>query len=168
MNDSDLPEIRLPEQTSIQEDLVVPGWLVALKRGRVIPFTGSIEFPEVIEAIFQLVREQVELDGSRYSQDWVSVGLPGLANGSLRKSSRVFDLFVQDMPGKDKPEDELRDNMMISIYMYAYYRMLVEVDVDLEDESNSDGNGEEDEDEIRDNSFGEKGNKKDPILGYLG
>ncbi len=106
--------------------LTVPEWLVELKQARVFPFTRSEDFFYELHEVFDLIQEQVQEDRKRYSQDWASVGLPGLVNGCLRKASRLFDLFVQDMPGKDKPEDELRDNMMVGIYAYLYYKMLVE------------------------------------------
>ncbi len=108
------------------EKPVSPEWLTRLKHGRVFPFTRSQDFIPDLHEVFDLIQEQVLSDRSRYSQDWVSVGLPGLANGCIRKASRVYDLFVMDMPGKDKPEDELRDNMMLGIYTYLYYKMMTE------------------------------------------
>ena len=107
-------------------NVTVPKWLVDLKQARVFPFTRSEDFFYDLHEVFDLIQEQVKEDRKIYSQDWASVGLPGLVNGCLRKASRLFDLFVQDMPGKDKPEDELRDNMMVSIYAYLYYKKIVE------------------------------------------
>ncbi len=104
----------------------IPEWLTELKRGRVLPFTRSEDFFYDLHEVFDLIQQQIQADRSMYSQDWVSVGLAGLAQGCLRKASRLFDLFVMDMPGKDKPEDELRDNMMQGIYAYMYHKMLTE------------------------------------------
>ena len=98
--------------------------LTALRFGRVIPFTKSPDFDRYLNELFVLVKEQVADDKLRYSQDWSTTGLPGLANGIIRKASRVFDLMVLGMPGKDKPEDELRDNLMLAIYSYIYLRMV--------------------------------------------
>ncbi len=104
----------------------VPDWLLDLKLGRVVPFTRSRDFEIEVDRVFRLIEDQINKDREIYSQDWASVGLPGLANGCLRKASRLFDLFVLDMPGKDKPEDELRDNMMLGIYAYLYFKMLID------------------------------------------
>ena len=132
----------------------IPDWLMELKHGRVVPFTRTEEFGEELDKTFSLIIEQMEGDRERYSQDWASVGLPGLANGCLRKASRVFDLFVMDMPGKDKPEDELRDNMMLAIYSYIYYKMLTAEEngeeVSLEDQAQNYTGNSEDEDREED------------------
>ena len=106
------------EEQTIGKDLTV------LRFGRVIPFTKSPNFDEKLNELFTLVKEQVADDKLRYSQDWSTTGLPGLANGIIRKASRVFDLMVLGMSGKDKPEDELRDNLMLAIYGYIYLRMI--------------------------------------------
>ena len=103
---------------------VIGSELTALRFGRVIPFTKSPDFEKRLEDLYTMVREQVFDDRLRYSQDWSTTGLPGLANGIIRKASRVFDLMVLGMAGKDKPEDELRDNLMLAIYGYIYLRMV--------------------------------------------
>ena len=106
------------------EGQVIGKELTALRFDRVIPFTKSPNFDEKLNELFTLVKEQVADDKLRYSQDWSTTGLPGLANGIIRKASRVFDLMVLGMSGKDKPEDELRDNLMLAIYGYIYLRMI--------------------------------------------
>jgi|SRR3972149_8206449 len=98
--------------------------LEELRRGRVYPFTRSDEFKERLDSLFADIKAQVKLDQERYSSDYIGVGLPGLANGCMRKASRLFDMLVMGMPGKDKVEDEFMDNVMISIYTYLYYKML--------------------------------------------
>ena len=97
-----------------------------LKLGKIWPFTKSIHFPGVLEDIFGEVRLRIGKSGEQYASDYVSVGLPGIANGCIRKSQRLFDYFVLDKVGKDKIEDELLDNLELAIYIYAYYRMLME------------------------------------------
>ncbi len=106
------------------EEQVIGKELTALRFGRVIPFTRSFEFDDTMEEIFDIIREQVKVDQTRYSQDWSTTGLQGLGNGTIRKASRVFDLFNMGMPGKDKPEDEVRENAMGAFYTYAYFLML--------------------------------------------
>lgn len=124
----------------------IPDWLVQLKQARVVPFTRSEDFGDQVSSTLDIIIEQMRKDTEIYSQDWATVGLPGLANGCLRKASRLFDLFVLDMQGKEKPEDELRDNMMISIYSYIYYKMLME-NYETEEEETYEENENEDEEE---------------------
>lgn len=95
-----------------------------LKLGKVWPFTKSPDFPLVLEDIFQEIRERIKKSGEQYASDYVSVGLPGISNGCIRKSQRLFDYFVLDKVGKDKIEDELLDNVELALYAYAYYKML--------------------------------------------
>jgi len=99
-------------------------FLKDLKMGRVYPFTKDTNFDKWMEETFERIKKQVKEDQMRYSQDWVSVGLPGLANGCIRKASRLFDLMVLDMIGKDKVEDEFLDNLMLAFYAYTYYKEL--------------------------------------------
>ena len=106
-----------------QKPQAIGAELTALRFTRVIPFTKSPDFDSKLEEVFNLIRSQVEDDKGRYSQDWSTTGLPGLANGIVRKASRIFDLMVLGMSGKDKPEDEFRDNLMLAIYGYIYLRM---------------------------------------------
>lgn len=95
-----------------------------LKLGRVYPFTRSKDFPKILEDIFKEIRERIKSSGEQYASDYVSVGLPGISNGCIRKSQRLFDYFVLDRVGKDKIEDELLDNVELALYAYAYYKML--------------------------------------------
>ena len=95
-----------------------------LKRARVMPFTQAPYFQEMFEATIETMKRTLADDQSRYSQDWASTGLSGLANGTIRKASRIFDLVVMEMPGKDKPEEEFIENLMSAFYAYAYYKML--------------------------------------------
>ena len=97
--------------------------LTSLRFARVIPFTKAENFNDKLEEVFNIIRQQLSDDQSRYSQDWSTTGLPGIANGIVRKASRIFDLLVLGMSGKDKPEDEFRDNLMLAIYGYIYYMM---------------------------------------------
>ena len=109
--------------TISNSEQVIGAHLTALRFTRVSPFTKAPNFEEKLEEVFNLIRTQVSEDKLRYSQDWASVGLPGISQGILRKASRLFDLLVLGMPGKDKPEDEFRDNLMLAIYCYIYYMM---------------------------------------------
>ncbi len=67
-----------------------------------MPFTQAPYFQEMFEATIETMKRTLADDQSRYSQDWASTGLSGLANGTIRKASRIFDLVVMEMPGKDK------------------------------------------------------------------
>ncbi len=151
----------------------VPDWLLDLKLGRVVPFTRSRDFEIEVDRVFRLIEAQMNKDREIYSQDWASVGLPGLANGCLRKASRLFDLFVLDMPGKDKPEDELKDNMMLGIYAYLYFKMLTdEYSEEVEDKADwelsggeeGDGTQEERESKLEEEDSGDSnsGNQNGP------
>ena len=95
-----------------------------LKLGRVWPFTRADNFDEVLSNIFDDIRETIYQSGDMYGSDYVTVGLPGIANGCAKKAQRIFDFFVLDKVGKDKIEDELKDNLELAIYAMAYYRML--------------------------------------------
>lgn len=106
-----------------QKSQTIGAELTSLRFTRVIPFTKAPDFDNKLEELFKMVKIQVEDDKTRYSQDWSTTGLPGLANGIVRKASRIFDLMVLGMSGKDKPEDEFRDNLMLAIYGYIYLRM---------------------------------------------
>lgn len=95
-----------------------------LKFGRVFPFTKDPDFEVWLDITFSMIRDQVEEDKTRYGSDWVSVGLQGLVHGIQRKSSRLFDLMMLGLPGKDKVEDEFRDLLMIAFYAYTYFSQL--------------------------------------------
>ncbi len=95
-----------------------------LKFERVFPFTKDPNFNEWMQNTFELIEYQVTEDQKRYGSDWVSVGLQGLVHGIQRKSSRLFDLMMLGLPGKDKVEDEFRDNLMLAFYGYIYYSQL--------------------------------------------
>ena len=95
-----------------------------LKLGRVLPFTKSPLFNALLDRLFQDLKERIENSGQIYASDYSAVGLPGLANGCVRKSLRIFDYYVLDKVGKDNIEDELLDNLEIAVYTVLYHRML--------------------------------------------
>ncbi len=104
-----------------------------LKFGRIFPFTKDPNFPTWVTDTFQIIEDQIAEDKTRYGSDWVSVGLQGLVHGIQRKSSRLFDLMMLGLPGKDKIEDEFRDNLMLAFYAYVYFNQLEENNLEGED-----------------------------------
>jgi len=97
---------------------------VHLKFGRVFPFTKDPDFHDWVRETFKIIEEQIEEDKATYGSDWVSVGLQGLVHGVQRKASRLYDFMMLGLPGKDKVEDEFRDNLMLAFYAYTYYNQL--------------------------------------------
>jgi hypothetical protein len=91
---------------------------------RVDPFTRDPDFDKHLENLFQEIRDTVKLNQQQYGSDWRPMGIAGLVFGTLRKSLRLWDIFIERKAGKDKLEDEFMDNLMIAVYASLYYKML--------------------------------------------
>jgi len=91
---------------------------------RVDPFTRDPDFDNHLENLFQEIRDTVKLNQQQYGSDWRPMGIAGLVFGTLRKSLRLWDIFIERKAGKDKLEDEFMDNLMIAVYASLYYKML--------------------------------------------
>ncbi len=98
--------------------------LKELKQGRVFPFTKDPEFLGWTEDTFNVIRDTLVEHKQHYSTDWVATGLCGLSQNCIRKAMRLFDLMVNEMPGKDKTEDEFLDMLMEAFYAYVYFKVL--------------------------------------------
>ena len=95
-----------------------------LNSRRMIPFTRHPKFNSYLDALVIDMKSWVEQDQKAYAGDWAWPGIRGLIFNVVRKGSRLWDLFMDGKAGKDKLDDEFKDNLMVAVYSILYYRML--------------------------------------------